>query len=143
MADATTDSTSLRSSIEGWALTVLGCQGFGRRSRFAERHGSWELSFVSDFGDGLYKFIDLALTEDSPETHICEIWISAESPDRFGRKLEREFKVRNDEFDSPDFERRLKKDLDTAVKTVRELQPDRKKEDYLHSKSQSARAASV
>jgi hypothetical protein len=130
-------------SIERWAFEVLGGQNFKRRGPFAERHGSWELTFVADFGDGLYKFIDVTLSEDSPETHICEIWITAESPDRFGRKLERQFKVKNDEFESEDFERRLKKQLDTAVKTVRELQPDRKKKDFLRSKGNSASSAGV
>ena len=142
MAD-TTPYSSLLTSIERWAFDVLDGQNFKRRGPFAERHGSWELTFVSDFGDGLYKFIDFTLTEYSPETHVCEISTTAESSVRFGRTFGHQFKVRNDEFESPDFERRFKKHLDTAVETVRELQPDRKKKDYLHPKSKTAKSAGV
>lgn len=88
LMEAEPDFAGLQQHLTEWLQRV----GYSRFSDFGNRHGSWEITFAKN-SDEIVRFLSLDLTPTLPRAieqsmpYALEVWVSAESGDRFCRRM--------------------------------------------------------
>jgi hypothetical protein len=110
--------------------------GFSLFSDFAERHGSWEITF--DRTDAMHRYVTIDFTSSGlkqfrGQRYDVEVWIGAELGDSFARRMVGQFTSWDDQFQSQEFEARLRETVQRAISETLAIREDNLVEHYKKS----------